>query len=173
MSQKVKLSVAPWILVYIVVASLQRLRKTCALIVGLLLLACQANAIKPFHSDGCSLFPDTNIITKQDWCECCYVHDLAYWQGGTQEQRLEADQQLRECVLAKTHDEILAKVMYEGVRFGGSPYFYNWYRWGYGWPYSRKYQALTEDEIKLVATRLEEYKNSAEPKVCPVPKSDN
>jgi hypothetical protein len=29
---------------------------------------------------------------------------------------------------------------------GGSPYFYNWYRWGYGWSYERKYQALTPEE---------------------------
>jgi hypothetical protein len=40
------------------------------------------------------------------------------------------------------------------VRFGGSPYFYNWYRWGYGWSYLRndrgKYQALTEDELQQV-----------------------
>ncbi len=44
--------------------------------------------------------------------------------------------------------------MYEGVRVGGSPYFYNWYRWGYGWSYLRnhreKYQALTKDELQQV-----------------------
>ena len=59
--------------------------------------------------------------------------------GGTKAERLKADEALRECIFKKTGDEKLAKVMYAGVRLGGSPYFYNWYRWGYGWDYDRKY----------------------------------
>ena len=47
--------------------------------------------------------------------------------------------------------------MYQGVRFGGSPYFYNWYRWGYGWSYERKYQKLTLEEQRLVSDKLFEY----------------
>jgi hypothetical protein len=37
---------------------------------------------------------------------------------------------------------------------GGSPYFKNWYRWGYGWSYDRKYRALTEEEKALAAKKL-------------------
>ena len=114
-----------------------------------------------FSSDGCSLFPDRSVITKQDWCECCFQHDVAYWQGGTEQQREQADITLKQCVLEKTGDETLANVMYDGVRFGGSPYFYNWYRWGYGWPYlnnaRRKYQALTEEELEQVKRLTEQY----------------
>ena len=51
--------------------------------------------------------------------------------------------------------------MYEGVRFGGSPYFYNWYRWGYSWPYlgnhRGKYAALTEDEQQKAKKLIEQY----------------
>ena len=48
-------------------------------------------------------------------------------------------------------------MMYQGVRFGGSPYFYNWYRWGYGWSYERHYQALSEDEQARANQLLREY----------------
>jgi len=113
--------------------------------------------LSPFSSDGCSLFPDSSVITKKDWCVCCFQHDLAYWQGGTEQQRENADTELKQCVLEKTGDETLAKVMYDGVRFGGSPYFYNWYRWGYGWPYERKYQALTDNELEQVKRLTEQY----------------
>ena len=88
---------------------------------------------------------------------CCFQHDLAYWQGGTEQQRENADTELKQCVLGKTGDETLAKVMYDGVRFGGSPYFYNWYRWGYGWPYERKYQVLTDNELEQVKRLTEQY----------------
>ena len=113
--------------------------------------------INDFKSDGCTLFPDSSLILKSDWCECCFEHDIAYWQGGTEEERLKADETLRECVRKKTGNEKLAKVIYNGVRFGGSPYFYNWYRWGYGWDYDRKYKKLTEEEKKQVEDKLKKY----------------
>jgi len=58
--------------------------------------------------------------------------------------------------------------MYQGVRFGGSPWFYNWYRWGYGWGYERKYHALTLEEQRLVSDKLVKYfKESAnKPSPC-------
>lgn len=86
----------------------------------------------PFTNDGCSLFPDRSIINVVDWCECCIAHDIAYWKGVAREERLEAGQALKSCVEAKTGNPELAKLMYEGVRAGGSPYFYNWYHWEYG-----------------------------------------
>ena len=58
--------------------------------------------------------------------------------------------------------------MYEGVRFGGSPYFYNWYRWGYGWSYDRKYQALNASEIELADGLLTAYRAENPDAVCPV-----
>lgn len=113
--------------------------------------------LKPFTSDGCSLFPDENVLTQQNWCDCCFIHDIAYWQGGTEGQRLAADVALRDCISKTTGDEALALVMYEGVRLGGSAYFYNGYRWGYGWPFPRGYQALTGAEQAQVAARMDEY----------------
>lgn len=112
-------------------------------------------AISDFTSDGCSLFPDRSLIDESDWCDCCLVHDIAYWKGGTEEERLVADIALRECVLARTGDEALADLMFEGVRLGGSPYFNTWYRWGYGWSYDRKYEPLSEAELKLANQKLD------------------
>ncbi|MEX1032091.1 MAG: FAD-binding oxidoreductase [Cellvibrionaceae bacterium] len=123
-----------------------------------LLVGCRASAeLRDFTSDGCSLFPDASSISETDWYDCCFDHDIAYWQGGTRQQRLEADDALRACVLEKTDSQELADVMYAGVRGGGSPYFYNWYRWGYGWGYGRKYQALTESEQAQVRETLDHY----------------
>jgi hypothetical protein len=134
----------------------------------LILFGCNGNEkkISDFTSDGCTLFPDSSLILKKDWCECCFEHDIAYWQGGTEDERLKADEELRECVLEKTGDENLARVIYKGVRFGGSPYFYNWYRWGYGWDYKRKYKKLTEDEKKQVESKLKEYYSSNSERPC-------
>ena len=115
------------------------------------------NQLSDFTSDGCSLFPDRSLINSDDWCDCCLEHDIAYWQGGTKAQRLEADRKLRDCVLRKTDNPVLADAMYQGVRLGGSPYFYNWYRWGYGWSYERKYQALTLKEQRMASDKLYNY----------------
>jgi len=113
--------------------------------------------ISDFESDGCSLFPDRSLINEDDWCECCFDHDIAYWKGGTKEERLLADQALRDCVFEKTGNRELAEAMFTGVRLGGSPYFYNWYRWGYGWDFERKYGELTDEEILQVEMKLKEY----------------
>ncbi|WP_199221063.1 hypothetical protein [Coraliomargarita sinensis] len=113
--------------------------------------------LSDFKSDGCSLFPDSSLINADDWCDCCLAHDIAYWKGGTEAERLAADEALRDCVLETTGNAELAEAMYLGVRMGGSPYFKNWYRWGYGWNYTRKYQPLTEREKKLAASKLKAF----------------
>ncbi len=149
------------------------MRETFARAAGALAVAAIAagcvseEGLSPFTSDGCSLFPDGSVISQDDWCTCCFEHDVAYWRGGTDEQREAADTRLRECVLGTTGSEALAAMMYEGVRVGGSPYFYTWYRWGYGWPYDRKYQALTAQEESLADALEEQYFESSPGLVCP------
>lgn len=127
---------------------------------ALVIAGCTAtlSTLKPFASDGCSLFPDASLMSGKEWGTCCFEHDIAYWKGGTFAERLKADQALKTCVLTETENPNFSSLMYAGVRAGGSPYFYNWYRWGYGWGYERKYQALTEDELELAHTLFEEYR---------------
>lgn len=124
-----------------------------------LLIACSSSRteLQPFTSDGCTLFPKDSIISGTDWCDCCFEHDIAYWRGGTSAERLQADEQLRACVEEKTGNTSLANLMYEGVRFGGSPWFYTWYRWGYGWPLQRSYGPLTQEEQDLADNMLKSY----------------
>ena len=113
--------------------------------------------LRPFTSDGCSLFPDGTIKDRTKWCDCCLSHDLAYWQGGTAGERKKADEALRDCVLDRTKDKGLSETMYLGVRAGGHPAFPTWYRWGYGWPYERGYKPLSDAEKERVRERSDEY----------------
>lgn len=141
----------------------------CMSVMAALLGGCAASEqtkLKPFESDGCTLFPDRTLISKKDWCSCCFNHDLAYWRGGTKEERAEADSALRQCIFDKTNNNVLANFMYEGVRVGGSPYFYNWYRWGYGWDFERKYQPLTTEEADLADKLAQAYLQSEQPNIC-------
>ncbi len=116
-----------------------------------------SDTLKPFTSDGCSLFPDGTYEQQSLWMECCIRHDIAYWQGGTQAQRLAADEALEACVSRVGEPEV-AKLMLAGVRIGGSPYFPTWYRWGYGWPYKRGYAELTEAEKQQIKREVQRLK---------------
>ncbi len=126
-----------------------------ALIVALALSACGlADELSPFTSDGCSSFPDGTLAAKNLWLACCTAHDLAYWQGGSYQQRLTADRELQQCV-ARTGEDEIARLMLAGVRVGGTPYLPTRFRWGYGWPYLRGYQPLTTAKKILIAQQLE------------------
>jgi hypothetical protein len=119
-----------------------------------------ATELSDFTSDGCSLFPDGDVKDRELWCECCFEHDIAYWRGGTEDERRRADGVLRDCVLARTKNKALADLMYQGVRMGGQPVFPTWYRWGYGWKYGRGYAPVTEEEQRQVDEKLDAYKKT-------------
>ncbi len=80
-------------------------------------------------------------------------HDLAYWKGGTEEERLQADEALKTCV-ANVGELKIAEVMLAGVRVGGTPYLPTSFRWGYGWSESRGYKALSIEEKQEVVDKL-------------------
>ena len=107
------------------------------------------NTIKPFTSDGCSVFPDGTYKEKDLWLACCVAHDYAYWQGGTYTERLAADKDLKQCVQEVGKPNI-ANIMLAGVRVGGSPLFPTSYRWGYGWPYPHWYKSLSDIEKQQI-----------------------
>ena len=103
------------------------------------------------------MFVDGTFEDPELWKECCLKHDIAYWQGGTKEEREAADIAFRECVQKKTGNAELAELMYQAVRTGGEPYYPTWYRWGYGWPIGRGYKSLSKSEMLQVETKLEKY----------------
>ncbi|RLC96756.1 MAG: hypothetical protein DRI46_13590 [Chloroflexi bacterium] len=88
----------------------------------------------PFVYDGCTLFVDS--ILWSDFSHACYVHDIAYWIGGTSEERKAADQSLAKAV-AKTGliGKLVEYPVYIGVRiFGNSPLTKALNaNWGFGW----------------------------------------
>ena len=120
----------------------------------LLPMSALAEDLKPFTTDGCSSFPDGTIEQASLWASCCIRHDFAYWQGGSYEERLEADEELESCV-AGVGEATIASLMLAGVRVGGTPYLPTSYRWGYGWPFMRGYKPLTADEKLEVRKELE------------------
>ena len=116
-----------------------------------------ASPIKPFASDGCSLFPEGDLQNSKLWCSCCLVHDLRYWIGGSKNKRKNADLELKECVYQKTNNAALAQTMYLGVRTGGKPHFPTWYRWGYGYDYGRGYKEPSLDEWMDIKEQIAGY----------------
>lgn len=109
-------------------------KKSFLLFIFVLLFSIAAFAQTPrtipadFVDDGCSLFPDC------DYGDCCAAHDRAYYVGGTEKERRQADKKLYKCVRAKKgfYHKIIAPVMYLGVRIGGVSWLPTPFRWGFG-----------------------------------------
>ena len=140
-----------------------RARHRCAVLALLVVVGCtRPSQITPsdlvvFTTDGCSGgFPEGVPDRPNLWCDCCVKHDLAYWKGGTAEQRKAADAELRECVIERGKKHT-GKIMEIGVTVGGSPYWPTSYRWGYGWPYGRGYTPVTPEEEAVVAAKSQGY----------------
>jgi len=129
------------------------------IIIGLLfiLLGCQTSGprqITPFTTDGCSDFPDGTPAHKDLWHKCCVAHDVKYWAGGSYDDRVKADFDLRACVQS-VGEPAIANLMLAGVRVGGSPWWPTAFRWGYGWPYTNGYSKLTPEQFELVRKQME------------------
>lgn len=129
--------------------------KTTLLLILSSLLGCTAsNAIKPFTTDGCSFFPEGTRKHQSLWANCCLRHDFLYWQGGTFQDRLKADRDLKECVEAVGEPEI-AVIMLAAVRAGGTAYLPTSFRWGYGWSYPSGYNQLTTQQRIEIKKKLD------------------
>lgn len=84
---------------------------------------------KEFKTDGCSFWPQGFL--SYSWEEQCVEHDIKYWVGGDENDRLEADEKLRDDV-----NKILpgmGDIIYLGVRAGGRSLVPFPWNWGYGW----------------------------------------
>ena len=109
--------------------------------------------LEDFSSDNCSSFPNGTFSQKDLWKDCCIIHDISYWMGGTKEERKRADKELGQCVGSKGR-KLLSIIMPIGVQIGGSPFFPTPWRWGYGWQNRKGYQELNEDEKEVVFESL-------------------
>lgn len=111
------------------------LRGALLIVPAVLLSACGCKhppELRKFKSDGCTLFFEGTPSNPCLWYEDCREHDLAYWKGGTREERKQADLKLREGIREKGKP-VVAFLMYAGVRMGGTPWLPTPWRWGFGW----------------------------------------
>ena len=115
----------------------------------LILSSINAQMIKNFTSDGCSMFVDGTANKPNLWLKCCIRHDVDYWMGGSWEERIVADKIFEKCI-DNTGTPAMGRMMYLGVRIGGAPYLFTPFRWGYGWDYGRWYQKRTKKEQEIV-----------------------
>ena len=97
-------------------------------------LAPRVNKLKPFTTDGCSVWIDGTVTNPYLWRHCCVAHDIAYWIGGTNLQRNQADEDLLACV-SDVGGKAMGNYMYFFVSTGGGPFLMTPYRWGYGWDF--------------------------------------
>ncbi|MFS4458127.1 helicase [Bdellovibrio sp. HCB2-146] len=109
--------------------------------------------LKDFTSDGCSMSPDGWIIGQTHYVQCCVEHDVAYWRGGTRQEKLTADLELKQCIKEKSNS-VVAEIYYRGVRVGGVESLPTNFHWGYGWTKRRNYRALSEQEQQMVDEKL-------------------
>lgn len=113
--------------------------------------------ISDFKSDGCSSYPDKSLTGTGSWLHCCMAHDIAYWMGGTEEQREDADLELKACVSEATNP-IRGRIMYSGVRVGGLPKTHLPWRWAYGYESQRGYQKITSSEYQMIMKKYDSIK---------------
>lgn len=104
--------------------------------------------LSPFNTDGCTKFDDGPAENPTLWQHCCVDHDISYWLGGTEAERLKVDEDFYQCIKA-TGESSPARLMYTGVRAAGGPLGYNMYRWGYGWNRIRDYGPLSTEEKNM------------------------
>ena len=111
------------------------------------------NTLNDFTSDGCSMSPDGVIIGQTQFVHCCVEHDIAYWRGGSRQEKFEADQKLKQCIKEESNT-FVAEIYYRGVRMGGLESLPTAFHWGYGWTKRRNYRPLSEQEEQMVQDKL-------------------
>jgi hypothetical protein len=97
-------------------------------------MAQHVNKLKPFTTDGCSVWIDGTVTDPYLWRHCCVAHDKAYWIGGTNLERNKADEAILACV-SDVAGKAMGSYMYFFVSTGGGPFLITPYRWGYGWDF--------------------------------------
>ncbi len=114
-------------------------------------------ALKPFQTDGCTLFIDGTPSKPGLWRSCCVEHDLRYWFGGSSEDMDSADLRLKSCV-KQIAGESIARTIYTGVRAGHYSPIKNKTAWNWGWVLKREKVALNLEEITVAINELKKLK---------------
>lgn len=110
-------------------------------------------ALKPFVTDGCTLFADGTLKRPGLWTHCCEEHDMRYWFGGDQADMDKTDIRLRSCV-KDVAGKTWADLIYTGVRAGHTSPVKNKTHWSWGWSTERANTPLTAKEITYIIEEL-------------------
>jgi hypothetical protein len=104
-------------------------------------------AAVPFSSNGCSGFREAQFFT------CCFVHDFAFWAGGSWTDRRRADLTLRRCVIDVGKDRARGDFAFFLVRLGIIPGVVVNDGWGRAWTGTKrwKFASLTPEQATVVA----------------------
>ena len=89
---------------------------------------------KLFVYDGCTFFVDA--LLTSDFKQACLTHDIAYWYGGTKEERKKADKLLAEDIKETgVVGKIVSYPAYIAVRLFGDSILTRSVNahWGFGW----------------------------------------
>lgn len=112
------------------------------------------NIFNAFSSDGCSAYPDKNhFFGENKWSHCCLAHDMAYYIGGTFEEKERADEELSQCV-AEESFPLHGQLMKLGVTIGGTPKINTSWRWGYGWYRPVDYKEYSHIEMNKISEKM-------------------
>ncbi len=114
-----------------------------------------------FETDNCTMFIDGPPSSPNLWKECCVIHDLRYWFGGSNEDLNATDLRLKDCVEKKAGTN-WANIIYRGVRAGHYSPIKNKYQWSWGWINKRPRSKLTIEESNLVRSELRKLSYSSD-----------
>lgn len=109
----------------------------------------EANSLKNFTTDGCTLFVDGPLKAPGLWKNCCIEHDLRYWFGGDRSDMDRADLQIKTCV-NELAGPVWANLIYEGIRLGHHSPIKNKTHWSWGWEATRLNNPLSTTEILYI-----------------------
>jgi hypothetical protein len=109
--------------------------------------------LKPFETDGCTMFLDGTKEKPELWKHCCTYHDLRYWYGGTLKDQDQSDLKLKQCV-EKVAGTKWANLIYTGVRAGHYSPIKNKYAWAWGWNPKRDKDPLSSADLIYVKQEL-------------------
>ena len=125
------------------------------------LLASVPGELQAFEGDGCTFFAEGTSSDPNLWRHCCDLHDIRYWFGGTKDDELETDQNLKSCV-GEVAGTFLATVMYTAIRAGHYSPIKHKYKWGWGWINREPWLPLMSSERSYITKQIDDLSLSLE-----------
>lgn len=99
------------------------------------------------------MFADGTLSQPELWKQCCLLHDIHYWYGGSEIDMDQTDLKLKSCV-DEVAGQAWANLIYSGVRAGHHSPVKNIHKWSWGWEAVRDGTELNKQEKSYVQDEL-------------------